>query len=273
MKFIKLGSSYFFKNSWWMLLIWLLPAIFVGLLASPFQLIQFVNVYPSTVISGFGDIFQILMPVSWLRVVFVILGIVLVAIFISLAIGISESHMRSGKLGFKEMFSYVNNDILVSLVNILIIEVIYIILTFLLGSILFLAHLLLSGLSSTPTILNFIIAIVFCVVSLLIFTLACAMFLVNIPNMISNGYSLKEGISSTSQLISKNTFKLLFAYLVPYIFIIPFVSLLAKTNVLWIANIISFLLLGAYYTCVTMTAYFELSNTSRYDNRKYYNYK
>ena len=273
MRFIKLGSSYFFKNSWWTLLIWLLPSVFAGFLIGPFQIVSFMNVYPGTAITGFSDIFTILMPFSWLKVVFIILGILLVSIFLCMAIGEAESHMRSGKLKFKEIFSYVNNDILVTLVNILLIVVVYAILTFLLGSILFLMHLLLSGLTNAPTILNIIIAIVFCVITIVLFTFAVLLFLINIPNMISNGYSFKEGISSTMQLISKNTFKLLTAYLVPYVVIIPFVSGLCRTNVLWVANIVCFLITMAYYSCLTMTSYYELSNTNRYDNRKYYNYK
>lgn len=273
MKFIKLGSTYFFKNSWWMMLIWLLPSIFAGLLIGPFQIVQFMNVYPSTPIGGFSDIFKILMPFEWLKIIFVILGILLVAIFLCMAFGETESHMRSGKLRFKEIFSYVNNDILVTLVNVLLIVVIYAVLTFLLGSILFLLHLLLSGLSNVPTVLNIIIAIVFCVAILIVFTFAVLLFLINIPNMISNGYSFKEGISSTMQLISKNTFKLLLAYLVPYLIIIPLVSGLCRTNALWVANILCFLVTMSYYSSLTMTVYYELSNTSRYDNRKYYNYK
>ncbi len=273
MKYIKLGSGYFFKNSWWLLLVWLLPSIFVGLCTGPFQIIEFMNSYPKTIISNFGDIFNILMPLTWQRAIFVVLGIFLVSIFVSMAFGESESHMRSGKLGFKEIFSYVNNDILVSIVNIFIIEIIYIIFKFILGSILFLLHLLLSGLSSVATILNVILAIVLCVCVIVLFTLLASTFLINIPNMISNGYSLKESISSTFQLLSRSTFKLLLAYLMPFLFIIPVISLLSHTSVLWLGNILSFLFLGAYYSSLTMTSYFELSNTSRYDNRKYYNYK
>ena len=91
--------------------------------------------------------------------------------------------------------------------------------------------------------------------------------------MITNGYSLKVGISSTAQLVGKNTFSLLIAYLAPCIFIIPLVSLLCKTDVSWLANILSCLIMTVYYSALTMTSYFELSDTSRYDNRKYYNYK
>ena len=273
MKFIKLGGKYAFKNIWWIGLLWLVPSVFVGLCCGPFQVVEFMNNYPTTAISGFGDVFKLLMPFGWQRVVFTILGILIIGICLSLFVGQSESHMRSGKLNFKEIFSYVNNDILVVLVNVIVLELINIFTTFIFGSIIFLFHLILSGLSNVPTVLCSIIAIVICVGILLIYCLTTAMFLINIPNMISNGYSLKEGISSTSQLLGKSTFSLVLAYLLPYVVIIPFVSLLCKTNALWVANILSYFILTIYYSGLTMTAYFELSDTTRYDNRKYYNYK
>ena len=273
MRFIKLGSKYFAKNCWWLLLIWLVPSVFIGLLAGPFQIVEFINKYPSTVISSFADIFKILMPLSWQRVVFALIGVVLVSVFLSMSVGQTESHMRSGKLNFKEIFSYINNDILVVVINVIVIEIVYLLLTFILGSVLFLFHLLLSGLSSVPSVLTVIIAIILCCGILLLYGFVLAMFLINIPNMITNGYSFKEGVSSTAQLMGRNSFGLIVAYLLPYLIAIPLVSLLCKTNALWVANVLCFWLGSTYYSSLTMTAYFELSDTNRYDNRKYYNYK
>lgn len=273
MKFVKLGSKYAFKNCWWLALIWLLPSVFVGLFCGPFQLIEFMNIYPTTAISGFVDVFKILMPISWQRVVCVILGVLLVAVFLSLAVGETESHMRGGKLIFKDIFSCINNDVLVVLINVVVLEVIYLALTFIFGCVIFLFHLMLCGLGTSPSVLCSILAIVLCCVLLVLLTIMSALFLINIPNMMSNGYSFKVGVSSTAQLISKNTFKLLVAYILPYALIIPLVCGLCKTDLSWLANILSFLILSVSYSAVTMTSYFELSDTSRYDNRKYYNYK
>ena len=273
MRFIKLGGKYTLKNCWWIALLWLVPSVFVGLCCGPFQIVEFMNKYPTTSISSFGDIFKLLMPLSWSRVVFCILGILLVSVSLSLFVGQSESHMRSGKLSFKELFSYVNNDILVVLVNVVVIELINLFINFIFGSVIFLFHLMLSGLSNAPTVLCSIIAIILSVCILLLNCLVLAMFLINIPNMISNGYSFKEGISSTAQLLGKSAFNLILAYILPYAIIIPFVSLLCRTNAFWVANIVCYLILTTYHSGLTMTAYFELSDTNRYDNRKYYNYK
>src|SRR5574344_540815 len=197
MRYIKLGITYMFKNFGYIALAWLLPAVFFGLCISPFRMLEFVGKYPSTVISSFSNIFDILMPISWLKVFLAILGILLVAVFASFVFGEMESHMRSGKLGFKNIFSFVNNNIMVVAINILLLAVIYAVLVFLLGSILFLFHLMFSGLSNLPTTLNVIFAIIFVMAVLALYTLIALTFLINIPNMISNGYSFKEGISST----------------------------------------------------------------------------
>ena len=58
----------------------------------------------NTTISSFGDLFSILMPFYWQRIVFTLLAVLIVSIFLSMAIGQTESHMRSGKLKFKEIF-------------------------------------------------------------------------------------------------------------------------------------------------------------------------
>lgn len=272
MKFFKLGTNYWFKNIGYISLLWVIPAVFAGLLCGPYQIIQFINYYPKTQISSFGDIFNILMPIGWLRLLVVIGAIALVSIFLSMTIGEMERHMRSGKFSFKNIFAFINNEILVVFVNIVLLVIIYFILTFILGSILFLFHLIFSGLTNIPTLLNSIVAIVLCCVIIVLYTLAVALFLINIPNMITNGYSLKEGISSTCQLISKKTFKILLAYVLPYVIIIPFVCGLANTSIIWIPNIICTFLQWSYYSSLTMTSFFELSNLPRYDNRKYYNY-
>jgi hypothetical protein len=261
-----------FKNFGYISLLWILPAVFIGLFLGPFRIIEFMNIYPTTQISNFSGIFSILMPVSFLKVVLCILAVVLVSIFLSMVFGEMENHMRSGKFRFKHIFRFVNNDILVVLVNIVLLAIIYAVLMFLFGSILFLLHLMFSGLSNAPTVINSIVAIVLSAGVIVLFTLITMVFLINIPNMITNGYSLKEGISSTGQLIGKSTMSLLVAYLLPYIIFIPFVSLLCKTNAFWVANIICAFIEFTYYSTLTMTSFFELSNLPRYDNRKYYNY-
>ena len=170
------------------------------------------------------------------------------------------------------MFTYVNNDILVVLINIILLAVIYAVLTFLLGSISFLLHLIFSGLSNIPTVLNSVFTIILTCAFLALYVFITVVLLVNIPNMITNGYSLKEGISSTMQLIGKSGFKLWLSFLLPYVIFIPFVILLCDTGFVWIASIVCTYLQYMIYSSTAMTSFFELSGTPRYDNRKYYNY-
>lgn len=272
MKYFKLAFKYLFKNVGYISLIWLLPALFLGFFCGPFRIIEFMNLYPTTTIAQFSDIFKILMPTDWLAILLSILAVLLVSIFLSMVFGEMESHMRSGKFRFKNLFAYVNNDILVVFANIVFLAIIYVGIMLIFGSIAFLLHLVMSGLAGVATTLNIIITIVLAVCVLVLYTFLTSVFLINIPNMITNGYSLKEGLSSTIQLIGKSGFNILIGYLLPYVVFIPFVSLLCKTNASWVANVVCVFLQYAYYSSLTMTSFFELSNLPRYDNRKYYNY-
>lgn len=272
MKYFKSSFGYMFKNFGFVSLIWLLPSVFVGVLCSPYQIINFINFYPTKQIDNFKSIFEILMPFHWLRMLFVIVGVIFVVLFICMAFGEIEAHMRTGKFVLRNLLTYVNNDILVVLVNIVVLTLLNLFLTFIMGCVMFLLHLILSGLTCTPTVLNSIITIVLACLLIVANVFLNCLFLTNILNMLTNGYSLKEGISSTFQLIGKNTFGLLLAYIFPYAIIIPFVSALCRTNFWWIPGILCTYFQYMYYCCLCLTSFFDLSNTPRYDNRKYYNY-
>lgn len=270
MKFIKLAFNYMFKNFLWVFLLSLVPVIFVGSLLSPFKIFEFMNIYSSLPVINFSSIFLQLLNLSWVKLILLVLALVIVSIFTSCIFGQMEKHMRSGKLKFNSIGNYLNNNILLVGANLLILLVLYVILTFLLSTIIFLLHIIFSGLQSSPTLLNTIIVLIFSSSMFVLFLQLIAIFLLNIPNMAINGYSPKIAFSNSLRLLNKNNFQYMLAMLVPFVLIIPLVSLLAGTNFVWIINIIGFLFVIMYYTSLTMTGYFELSNTARYDNRKYY---
>ena len=86
MKYIKLSFAYLFKSGWYVWLMWLVPSVFVGFLCSPFKIIEFINKYPKQTITNFGSMLSLMFP-NWLGLLFGILGIILVSIAISMAIG------------------------------------------------------------------------------------------------------------------------------------------------------------------------------------------
>jgi hypothetical protein len=259
-----------FKNFLWIFLLSLIPAVFVGLLLSPFQIFEFMNIYSALPVINFSSVFLAIMNLSWVSVILIILGLVVTSIFASCIFGQMEKHMRSGKLKFNSIGVYVNNNILVVGANLAILLIMYVVLTFLLSTIIFFLHLIFSGLMSSPTIVNTVIVLIFCSAIFVLFLQLVAIFLLNIPNMAINGYNAKTAFSNSLKLLHKNNFQYMLAMIVPFVLIIPVVSLLSGTSFVWIANLIGFLFVMMYYTSLTMTGYFELSNTARYDNRKYY---
>ena len=98
--------------------------------------------------------------------------------------------------------------------------------------------------------------------------------MINVPNMLYNGYTFKQSLASSINLISKDLLNLILAFVLPFVLIIPLISIFNFSNVaLHIVNVICVIISIMYYSSLTMTMYYDLSNLTRYDERKYYNIK
>ena len=271
MKFIKLSFSYLKKNFLYMALFAIVPTVFVGCLLRPFALFEFLNMYPSMRVENFGTIFNSIFKFSFLNIFLTLLGLIVISIFVSVAFGQLENHMRSGKINIKNSLKMVNNNFLVVFANILALFLIWFLLKFIFSGLMILIHLIFCGLNTTPYAICEIFAIFFSALAFVVFVQISAIFLLNIPNMLLNGYPAKQAFSSSIKLLNFNNFQFLLAMVLPFVVIIPLSSVLAN-NISILASIIGTFILSVYIPALVMTAYFELSNTSRYDNRKYYNY-
>lgn len=274
MRYIKLNFKYLIKNILFIFLLSLIPAIFMGSLLSPFKFLEFINNYANLVVLGFGDIFNAIIDISPLKILFYIIGFALLGVCVSVIIGFIENHFRSGKRNYINVKNYVNNNILTVLINLLIIVIINFIVTFLCGTIIFLFHIMFAGLKSAPNAGCIIIALIMFTLYLLVISVVSMVLFLNIPNMIINGYTFKQTLSNTINFISKDFMNLLLAQLTPFIAIIPLISIFNFSSIaLHIINCICLIISIMYYTSFVMTAYFDLNNIMRYDNRKYYSIK
>ena len=271
MKFIKLSFSYLKKNFLYLLAFAVVPTVFIGILLKPFSLFHFVNIYPTLQITGFGSIFNALFQFSFVNILLTLLGLIILSVFVSIGIGNIENHMRSGKLNLKSTLKFINNNFLVVFVNILIIFASWFVLMFVYSGVLCLTHIIFSGINSFPSIFLIVFAIILASAVFVLFIEIIALFALNIPNMLINGYPAKQAFSNSIKLLNRKNFEFLFAMLVPFVVIIPLASIFAS-NLIIIPNIVGLLLILTYYPSLIMTGYFELSNTPRYDNRSYYNY-
>ena len=271
MRFIKNSFVYLYKNFLYIFLFSLLPALFSGLLLKPFKMIEFVNSYPKNTVKNFGDIFYAIFDISWLNCLLYVFAIIILAIFVSVIFGVMENHFRSGKRNYKSIKGYINNNILTVLLNFFVLAVAIFIVTFLATTIIYLFHILFSGLNCSPNGL--------CIALSIIIVYFCAnlslslLLLLNIPNMIITGYTFKNSIGGTFNFIGKNFVWLLLGLLVPFVVTIPLVSLATGSGWLLLVNVVCVLFSIMYYSSFIMVSYFDLNNLNRYDNRKYYNFK
>ncbi len=274
MRYIKLSFKYCFKNILFLFLMSLIPAVFIGSLVSPFKFLEFINNYANLVVTGFGDVFYAIIDISWLKILFYIIGFGLISIFASVICGEIENHFRSGKRNYYNFKNYINNNILTILLNLMIFVVINFIVSFLCGTLIYLFHVIINGLNTTAGVGCMICAIIFFTLYFCVISFVGLALLINVPNMMINGYNFKQAISSTVNLLGKNFFALLLAYLVPYVIIIPLISIFNFSSIaLHIVSTICLIISIMYYSSFALTAFFDLSNLSRYDERKYFQIK
>ncbi|PKK95977.1 MAG: hypothetical protein CVV59_00895 [Tenericutes bacterium HGW-Tenericutes-4] len=270
MKFIKLTMSYMGKNFLYLFLMALIPAIFWGSTLSPFQPIEFINTYSTIPVVAFGSIFNAFFQFGWLQLLLSLVTLVLLAIFISAILGQIEQHFRSGKLNVNAIKDHVNNHILIVVANLVALFVIGFMLLFATSAILFLLHLLISGINASPTVFNVVVANVLLSIMFILYSVIASIIFVNTANMMSDGSEFRYSFSNSIKLTQKNNFKLSVGIIAPYLLITVLISLFVYSELLVVINIIGVLFLIMYYTSFAMTSYYELSKLDRYDKRKKY---
>lgn len=274
MRYIKQSFKYIYKNGLVLLLFSLVPAIFYGGLLRPFKFIEFINNYSNLTVLNFGDIFFSIIEISWLKLLYYVFAFILFGVFFSIIIGIIENHFRSGKNNYSNIKAYINNNITSVLINIILLFLINFVLSFLSSVLIYLFHVLLVGLNTTPSLACIIIAILIFVIYFCVSMSLGFVFMLNVPTMMQNGYLFKQSISNTINAIGNNYFNLILAYLAPYLVIIPLISIFSFSTILIkIINMILALGLIIYYSAFVMVAYYDINNLPRYDNRKYYTIK
>lgn len=271
MEFIKLTFLYIKKNFLILFLYAIIPTIFVGIILNPFSLFEFLVKYPTLVVTNLGSLLGIMFNASIWNIILVLLGVLIICMFASMSLGQIENHMRSGKIKLKSSVALLNNNFIVVAINVVVLFLLMLLFEFIYCSFLCLIHLIFSGLNSTPNLFTIILAIILASIVFILFIQIASMLLLNIPNMTINGYPVKQAFINSIKLLEKKNFKFMFSLLLPFIIIIPLVCLL-KGKLIMIANVVGIFMLFMYIPPLIMTSYFELSNTQRYDNRKYFNY-
>ncbi len=272
MEYFKSVISYFFKNFGFVMLFSVIPAVFFGSLLSPFKMVEFLYLYPTLTLDTFGEFFCAMVPLDWLTILLTVVGLILMAFFVSILFGKLESHFRIGKRSWGIKNTGANNNFPGVLFNILIFIVCYLVLA-LLGTLLI-------------TLLNFIfsvgavagvaeIILVYAVAALLISIMSylTLLFALVALDMMIMGSPFNVAISNASHAIHKNTWKSFFAALIPFIVAAGLTILGSWLGIVWLTNIIGMAILVPYICILAMTIFFKNYDLQRYDTRPYYNLK
>lgn len=265
MKIINKTISYSFKNLPILFVFACIPACFIGGLLNPFKITNFLLNYKNLNVKNFLSILQPLFETNWMSIINSILAFILLVMVMSAILGIIQNHFRTGEKVYNQINSYLNNNILIVGFYFLLTIISFLIFKFILALAFFALHIIFSGLGTVPTLLNYILVIVFCVLSLYAFTFWLTILIVAIPETITTGYSVKTSLSNATELLNKNYLKTSLQILLPFLIIIPLVVASYFLGFSVIFNTFSFLLAFIYYPVLSLTCYFAYSNQERKD--------
>lgn len=267
MKLFKDSWAYIYKN-WWYLLLFALPVgLLGGICYKPFKSIAFIRNFVGLKVDSFADIFNIMFNFSFKGVIFFILGFLALCVCASVVLGFIENHMRSGKKDYKEVLKFFNNNFLIVVINLIVFVLLLFVIKFILSALLFMFFVLFTGLNNTPNVGTIILTSLLVAGVQVLVVQIFSIFMINVPNMMINGFSFKNALYNSIKFVNKTNFKMLVAGILPFVVILLLTIL---TNSFWLVNFLLVVILFVYYSALSMVAYFNVSDTTRYDNRKYY---
>lgn len=277
-KFVKITHRYMVKTMPQLLWVAAIPAVIIGLFSHPSSPLLFLYSYKDTKIGGlphgfyglFDKIFDFAVP--WWQLFIVI---VLVPVFASLIVGLMERHLRSGRFGFKQPLSRINESFMGILPVLLITTVFYaVMMLFTVGAVT-LGHYFFSGFGNLPGAVSYIWAAVVIIGTQLLAGGVFSMVLLIPPVCITVGYPFKYSAGYAYKLRNKNATGIFAACIYPFavVFVVGLLfgvatDMFLPSNLAIIGNIISYLYLFLYFPALSLTAYYELSGTERMDYKR-----
>lgn len=271
-KYVNIASRYMLKTFPYFCLVALVPAVFFGLYGAPLSNILFfydntnvpIDAMPYGFIKTLSDMFGYF-DNGWILITKFAVAI----LFFSLIIGLMERHLRSGRFGYKSPLKRINESLLAVLPIFIAALIIQILFSLISSGIVVLGHYLFSKFGYPPTALSWSITIVIIIALQLLIIDIYSICLLVPPVYMITGYPYVSSISYATLLRHKDTFKIFFACLWPYlvVFVLGLISRLVKVLIIPF-NILSYLYLILYFCSLSMTAYYELTGTERMDYRR-----
>lgn len=250
----------------------LIPAVFFGLLLSPFKMVEFLYLYPTLTLDTFGEFFYAILPFDWLTILLTVVGVGLMAFFVSILFGKLESHFRLGKRSWGIKNTGANNNFPGVLLNVFIFILGYFVLA-LLGTLLITLLNFIFSVATVAGVAEIILAYAIAVVLVSIIAyLALLLALVALDMMIM-GSPFTVAISNASHAIHRHTWESFFVALVPFLLAAGLTIFGSWLGIIWLTNIVSMAIIIPYLCILAMTIFFKHYDLQRYDTRPYYNLK
>lgn len=261
-----------FKTLPYFFFIALIPSVVMGLFGSPISHFLFFYGFASKPIEampgGFTRILREMFGMfdnGWILVA----ELFLLLLFSSLLFGIVGRHLRSGRFGIKHPFSRINDSLPAVLPIIIAIVIIQILFALVSSGIVTLSHYLFSSFGNPPTIFSWTVSIILIVALQLVIIDIYSMCLLIPPVYTIVGYPYRSSASYATKLRHKDSFKIFFACLWPYLVMFTF-GLIGKVIGFYTipVNILCYTYLFLYFVSLAMTSYYELSGTERMDYKR-----
>lgn len=268
MKYFSESIKYVFRNFFVVLVFFIVPLLFGGVFLNHFKVAEFFSQYQAMTINNFSSITDVLFDISMIDILHVIMGGILIVMCISAFLGFIEYHFKSGLKNVNNFNSYLNNNLLVVAVYAIIMYLIYNLYHFAISLTIYVVHIVLSGLASTPNIATIVVSGALSVALFVGLSYIITYLLVAIPITISTGYTIKTSLSYANELMGEKSGKLVLSVMLP-LSVLFVANLAGYIYGFWqIMNIVSMFIMLSYYPAFMYVSYYDISFYKRNDKKR-----
>lgn len=279
-KFFAGTNKYIFRTlifGGWIVLFASIAMSFSGSLTS--DLIYIIQMQ-STRFETFPDLFEVMF--GRFNIWLYLISFVMITVCSAVYFGYVEGHMRLGIRGFNRFLAKLNDNFIVVLMSIAAIAILFLLLSVVECSLVFATHRLLSQPQMPPTATAHVVASIIILAFWAVRILIISAVLLIPPSYIIIGYPFIDNLLYSNRLYQMAPIKLYLSCLLPFLVGFAAEGVFAILSIFEIYSIEPFFIrlitnvyILLYIIALSMTAYFDLTNTERKDLRikYYYRYK
>lgn len=263
MQFFKSVLNYKNGKFIYMILLTIIPSVVLSLCISPSTIIDFFCRYNKLDINGFASIATIFFNYKAGFIWYILGGILLTAVSLSLLFGAINRHMRVGEftISFDLFFKRLNFNIITAIKFISVALIIVELGLFMIAVFTYAISLVLSMVSAWVASI-----IVMLIVGFLIF-FAFSLIILWVPTILYTGLNSRKSFNLGVTKISKNLLKLTYNLSIPALplFLVMVINSLLHLRLNMFLDIVLYITMINYYVIMMYTLFFELEGIERVD--------